>query len=42
MKIGTITFWNSKDNYGELLQGYALLEFLKRCGYDAFFIRTTP
>ena len=39
MKIGTVTFWNSEDNYGQLLQCYALLKFLKQNGHDPFLIK---
>lgn len=39
MKIGVITFSNSKDNYGQLLQCYALQTYLKKQGHDAFLIR---
>lgn len=39
MKIGVITFSNSKDNYGQLLQCYALQVYLKKQGHDAFLIR---
>lgn len=39
MKIGVITFWDSQDNYGQLLQCYALQHFLRLNGHDAFLIR---
>ena len=39
MKIGVITFSNSKDNYGQLLQCYALQVYLKKQGHDVFLIR---
>lgn len=39
MKIGTITFWNSEDNYGQILQCYALIQFLKWQGHDPFLIK---
>ena len=39
MKIGTVTFWDSEDNYGQLLQCFALLKFLKQNGYDPFLIK---
>lgn len=42
MKIGTVTFWWSEDNYGQLLQCYALLQFLKNEGHEAFLIRYRP
>lgn len=39
MKIGVITFWQSKDNYGQLLQCFAMQRFLQKMGHDAFLIR---
>jgi hypothetical protein len=42
-KIGIVTFWNSEENYGQILQCYALQKFLKTQkggGYDIFLIRT--
>ena len=38
-KVGTITFWWSKENYGQILQCFALLRFLRNSGYDAFLIK---
>ena len=42
MRIGILTFWWSKDNYGQLLQCYALQKFLRNAGHDAFLIRYRP
>ena len=42
MKIGIMTFWWSKDNYGQLLQCYALQKYLRDRGHDAFLIRYKP
>lgn len=39
MKIGILTFWWSKDNYGQLLQAYALQKYLRDRGHDAYLIR---
>ena len=39
MKIGIMTFWWSNDNYGQLLQCYALQKYLRDAGHDAFLIR---
>lgn len=39
MKIGIITFWQTKDNYGQVLQGYALQTYLRKLGHDPFVIR---
>ena len=41
-KVGIMTFWQSKDNYGQLLQHYALQFFLTKIGYDPFLIRFMP
>lgn len=42
MRIGIITCWNSSDNYGQLLQCYALQTLLRSWGHDAFLIRYAP
>ena len=39
MKIGILTFWWSADNYGQLLQAYALQAYLRGQGHDAYLIR---
>lgn len=39
MKIGIMTFWWSQDNYGQLLQCYALQKYLRDLGHDAYLIR---
>lgn len=39
MKIGIVTYWWSNDNYGQLLQCWALQFHLKREGYEPFLIR---
>jgi len=39
MKIGIMTFWWSNDNYGQLLQCYALQKYLRCAGHDAYLIR---
>lgn len=39
MKIGIMTFWWSEDNYGQLLQCYALQEHLRDLGHEPFLIR---
>ena len=41
MKIGIITFWQSQDNYGQILQCWALQHFLMSIGHDAYLIRYT-
>ncbi len=38
-KIGVMTFWESQENYGQLLQATALQIFLERNGNDAFLIK---
>lgn len=39
MRIGIITYWQSNDNYGQLLQCWALQQYLKRQGHEPFLIR---
>lgn len=39
MKIGIMTFWWSQDNYGQILQCYALQKYLRDAGHDAYLIR---
>jgi hypothetical protein len=39
MKIGIMTFWLSEDNYGQILQCYALQKYLRDAGHDAYLIR---
>lgn len=38
-RVGIITHWNSKDNYGQKLQAYALQVVLRNLGFDPFLIR---
>jgi hypothetical protein len=42
MRIGIMTFWWSEDNYGQLLQCYALQKYLRDLGHDAYLIRYDP
>lgn len=42
MKIGIMTYWSSKENYGQLLQCFALQQFLKKMGHSPFLIKYTP
>ncbi|GHV33774.1 hypothetical protein AGMMS4952_26000 [Spirochaetia bacterium] len=39
MRIGIMTFWTTKGNYGTILQCYALQKYLINIGHDAFLIR---
>lgn len=39
MNIGIITFWESTDNYGQVLQAYALQQVLQNMGHEPFLIR---
>lgn len=39
MKIGIMTFWWSEDNYGQLLQCYALQKYLRDLGHAPYLIR---
>lgn len=41
MKIGILTF-HCADNYGAVLQGYALAKFLRKNGFDAEIINYQP
>lgn len=42
MKIGIITFWQSQDNYGQILQCYALQQYLRNHGHSPYLIRYIP
>lgn len=39
MKIGIITFWQTKDNYGQMLQNLALQQYLLSLGHSPYLIR---
>lgn len=39
MKVGVITFSNSRDNYGQILQCYAMQVFLRTLGHRPYLIR---
>ena len=41
-KIGILTYWSSKDNYGQLLQCYALQEYLRKKSVDPCLIKYKP
>lgn len=40
-KVGITTFWDTPVNYGQVLQGFALLSVLKSLGYSPFILRYT-
>ena len=42
MRIGVVTHWRTTDNYGQILQCYALQKYLKLLGHEAFLIRYSP
>jgi hypothetical protein len=42
MKIAIMTYWWSEDNYGQILQCYALQKYLRDVGHDAYLIRYDP
>ncbi|MBO6128653.1 MAG: polysaccharide pyruvyl transferase family protein [Pseudobutyrivibrio sp.] len=42
MRIAILTYWESDDNYGQLLQCYALQKYLKNKGHDPFLVRYSP
>ena len=39
MKIGVLTFWDTKNNYGQVLQALALQQYLKKNGHEPYLIR---
>lgn len=39
-KIGIVTYWITQNNYGTVLQNYALQTFLRSLGFETFLIRT--
>lgn len=39
MRIGIITYWQSADNYGQLLQCWALQQYLLSLGHEPYLIR---
>lgn len=39
MKVGILSFWWSENNYGQLLQLYALYNYVSSCGYDVEIIK---
>tara|TARA_B100002049_G_scaffold211589_1_gene174811 strand:- start:9535 stop:10668 length:1134 start_codon:yes stop_codon:yes gene_type:complete len=39
MKIGIITFWESNNNYGQILQLFAMQAALKKMGHEPFLIK---
>lgn len=41
-KIGVLTYWSSVDNYGQILQCYALQNYLNKNGCDTFLIKFKP
>ena len=42
MKIAILTYWQSDDNYGQLLQCFALQHYLRKEGHDAYLVRYAP
>lgn len=42
MKIGVVTFWYGNNNYGMILQCWALQQHLKKLGHEPFVIKFTP
>lgn len=39
MKVGVITHCGTKDNYGQVLQAYALQRAIVKCGHEPYLIR---
>jgi hypothetical protein len=42
MKIGIMTLWQSNGSYGQLLQHYALQQYLRNAGHEPYLIRYVP
>jgi hypothetical protein len=42
MKIGIMTLWQSNGSYGQLLQHYALQQYLRNAGHEPYLIRYAP
>lgn len=42
MSIGILTHFGTSDNYGQVLQCFALQSYLIKLGYASFLIRYTP
>lgn len=42
MRIAILTYWSSSDNYGQLLQCYALQKYLHDKGHEAYLVRYQP
>lgn len=42
MRIGILSFTSSDNNYGQLLQCYALQTYLRKLGHEAEHVRFTP
>ena len=40
-KVGILTFWDSLENYGQILQAYALMTVLRKMGLEPFIVRYT-
>ena len=40
-KIGITTFWETNDNYGQLIQCWALQQYLRKQGHEPYLIRYT-
>lgn len=39
MRIGIVTFWKSEDNYGQILQAFALYKYLESKGHNCFIVK---
>lgn len=42
MKIGIMTYWWSDENYGQILQNYALQRYLSNQGHEPYLIKYFP
>lgn len=42
MKIAILTYYESSDNYGQILQCFALQQYLLNLGHDAYLVKYSP
>ncbi|MCL2327844.1 MAG: polysaccharide pyruvyl transferase family protein [Bacteroidetes bacterium] len=42
MKIGVVTYFDTQNNYGQVLQAYALQTYLRDKGHEVFLIKYMP
>lgn len=42
MKIAILTYWESSDNYGQILQCFALQKYLNTLGHEVYLVKYSP